>query len=280
MLKLINNTQFSAGLYSGRDKNGQHQLTCVIKAGFSFDQAGNLSLINPAPEIEEVDRYLGDPNKSSLVAANEIMPYKEKSEILVYGIAHPPTVKSIITEVGIRIHWSDDLTWEKQLRVFGKRVWQKTLFGRISGKPELLLEVPIRYEYAYKSSFNPAGISLPQIEQGPRFINKPADKVKVAGFGPIPPAWHLRDIFNMAPDDQQFERFFIGGEKITLKGLFKSPHEVSLVLPKIKPKLTPTENICCDTLIIDTDKKNLQLIWRAGVFWHVNDQRRKILTIL
>lgn len=310
MLELINPLQnYTAKFYTGYDKNQQHQLTCVIKSGWRFDLNGQLTNLTPPPEIEEIDRYFGEPGKSSLIAAHEVMPYKNGSEIIIYGTAQPPSPTSTAAEVSITIH-SPNKTWQKKLKIFGPRKWQSILVGQIPGKPQLLQPLPLRYEYAYGgqdpktqsySPANPAGVgfttsaigrdlSLPQIEDI-HFISKISDRPHPAGFGPIPVAWQLAGKkslkpiapSNMAPLDQQFQQPFIGNEKITLCGFVNIPSYqiITFNLPTIKPQLQLSLDNnktmlapICDTVEINADTMTLNLTWRIGIPWRVNDQRR------
>lgn len=108
MIKMINNPKYSAGLYPGWNKNGKHQLTCVIKTGFNFDVNGSLTAMSAPPTIEEVSKFSGEPNQSSLIAAYEIMPYKDRSEILIYGTAQFPK------KMSAHINWNDKISWKKK----------------------------------------------------------------------------------------------------------------------------------------------------------------------
>jgi hypothetical protein len=138
----------------------------------------------------------------------------------------------------------------------------------------------------------PAGSELPQIEIGPGFITSPGSRPEPAGFGPIPSHWAPRvqvfqkfgpelegknlppDLFNVAPLDQRFPRPFEGEEILTLRGLVAgAPAEgVRIRLPKLRPEpvlVIDDENhstleTVCDTLVVDGNRQELHLLWRAG----------------
>jgi hypothetical protein len=303
MLEIINKSPFAANLYPGFDKDYNHQLTCVIKAGFEFNDQGQLYINDTPPDIEETDRFNGERNQSSLLATSEIMPFKHNSEILLYGTAQVPRRDSIITEVSIRIKWPNNKIWQKRLRVFGQRTWQKTLLGTIPSIPKTLQPIPIQYEYAYGGdgySANPIGMGftnkpfgnknamLPHIELMPKFINKITDRPTPAGFAPLPSYWQAQS-YSQAPSDQQFAQPFTGDEIISIKGMLANlptTQEVTLKFPKTKPdlflQLDQQQKILdakCDTVIINTDQQTMYLIWRAGIAWQINDQRNGILII-
>ena len=150
---------------------------------------------------------------------------------------------------------------------------------------------------------------LPRIEQGPGFVTRPTHKPAPAGFGPLPVFWQPRvdeygetaaqeetspacpwtaeaepTLHNAAPADQRFAAPFTGGEEVHLAGCFPglSPKQVvRLAIPRLAPQLCtvidggiePLEPVC-DTLVIDTEKRTLCLVWRAGVAWDLLDPRQ------
>jgi hypothetical protein len=146
--------------------------------------------------------------------------------------------------------------------------------------------------------FRTKGLTLPQIECGPTFIASPASRVPPAGFGPLAPHWEPRSkeaadidteavefggcpwsteppetLYNVAPRDQRFDHPFEGIMTLQLKGLVaNAPEDILIHLPEIKPLLCFEEQPAiemappqCDTLVIDTDKQQIHLIWRAAL---------------
>ncbi len=188
MLQLINHhTHYHAGLYSGK-VGAQNELICVIKRAWRFTREGDLQTINPAPAIIEVDQFRGKVNHSSLIAAREIMPYKEKGEIILYGSAQKPMANHVMTLVTLSIEWENQIKfecyknnfnkkpssnrelrsntlldqsftpikktgankWNKSLFIFGERQWHMTLFGAKLSKPKPIeAPIPLIYELAY-----------------------------------------------------------------------------------------------------------------------------------
>jgi hypothetical protein len=146
--------------------------------------------------------------------------------------------------------------------------------------------------------FRTKGLSLPQIECGSSFITSPASRVKPAGFGPLAPHWEPRckeasdidieavkfggcpwskepseTLYNTAPLDQRFDRPFEGVLTLQLRGLVAdAPQDILIHLPEIKPLLSfegqpkiEIEPPRCDTLIIDTDQRQIHLVWRTAL---------------
>lgn len=214
MFELDNRSAWAAGLYPGWSRSGERQMTLVLKASFAFDAKGTLTPMAAPASIEETDRYFGEPGKSSLAAAGETVPFKQGGELLLFGTAHPPKADATITEVAVGLRRANDRFWEKTLRVFGPRRWDKGLLGISVSKPAPLASLPLRYEHAYGGcdpnhddklyAQNPAGVgysdkgwrvggmALPQIEIGPKFISGPTQRVTPAGFGPLAPFWEPR----------------------------------------------------------------------------------------
>lgn len=330
MYQLDNPTVWSAGLYPGWNSQGQRQFTFVLKAGFTLAADGRLAPL-PHPTIEEADRYRGDPKRSSLEAACEIVPFKKGGELLLSGTAYPPQKGSTVTEVEVGIRLSDGRTWTKTLRVFGQRCWTTKLLMTIPGSPAPLDPTPLTYENAYGGfdqrnpedfyGANPAGkgysqrglwikdLELPQIEIGPRFISSPMQRPAPAGFGPISPLWEPRlkvfagldlrptedggcpwgeagvppNLHNTAPTDQRFEKPFAGGETLTLRGFIpESPKDMAVQIPKLRPdvslvignQMTGKIDTSLDTIVVDTDRKHLGLIFRGTLPW-VADVKEK-----
>jgi len=151
------------------------------------------------------------------------------------------------------------------------------------------------------------GVLIPQIEHGQTYISSPSQKPMSAGFGPIAPTWEPRislypqidnhditaspygknpppNIHNVAPQDQQFDRPFVGAEVLTLLGFY--PENVALQIPKndfqvdlFIGETAERLDLICDTVIVDTDAKTLQQIYRVGIPWEQNDPRTAMLII-
>ncbi len=214
MFELDNRSDWAAGLYPGWSRDGKRQMTLVFKVACRFDAHGRVTPLTPPPAIEEADRYHGEPGRSSLAAACETVPFKDGGELLLSGTAHPPKAGSTVMEVSVGLRRADDRFWEKTLRLFGPRRWDKGLLGISAGRPAPLAPLLLRYEHAYGGAdpnhedqlygANPVGsgfsqkgwrvkgMVLPQIEIGPKFITAPTQRVVPAGLGPIAPFWEPR----------------------------------------------------------------------------------------
>ncbi len=144
------------------------------------------------------------------------------------------------------------------------------------------------------------GQAMPRIEWPNRLVRRPSDTRPPAGFGPLPAGWSPRvelgaitggdgadangcphapgapaDLHNTAPADQRFPAPFRGGETLYLKGFFPETAEtVRLTLPDSAPVLRLVDGgegraveAILDTLIVDTDRRHIHRVWRAGLPW-------------
>ena len=214
MFELDNRSDWSAGLYPGWSRDGERQITVVFKNAYSYDPHGRVTALTPVPALEETERYHGEPGQSSLAAACETVPFKDGGEFLLCGTAYPAKAGATMMEISVGLRRADDSFWEKSLRLFGPRQWNKGLLGISASKPAPLESVPLRYEYAYGGvepnhaeqlcAANPVGcgfsqkgwrvkgMALPQIEIGPKYITAPTQRVSPGGYAPLAPFWEPR----------------------------------------------------------------------------------------
>ncbi len=320
MLHLDNRSPYGAGLFPGWSQTRRFQETLVVKAGFRFDAGGQLAPLNPPPAIETADEHYGPPLKTSLAAVAEVMPFKMGGELYVYGTAQPPPHARVM-EVELGLEGNGRALWKNTLRITGKRTWRRKMFGLEPTDPEVLTPVPLRYELAYGGCNehaghetdwrNPVGtgytkaqraqgMALPQIEGEGRFLSRPGDAVRPAGWGPLASFWSPRrelhakphvaaartpecpygqhvppDFFNVAPAALRFARAFQAGDRLSLRGLVRDvayAGRVALELPDLRLSAVLTEGraeravpLSCDTLIVDCDQQTLCLVLRGAI---------------
>ncbi|WP_305047143.1 DUF2169 family type VI secretion system accessory protein [Geoalkalibacter sp.] len=156
------------------------------------------------------------------------------------------------------------------------------------------------------------GLELPQLETGPRCITSPTARPAPAGFGPLSPLWEPRlgafaalnadatpqvgcpwgrevaaDLFNAAPRDQRFAEPFRGGECLTLRGMVAgAPSGVPVHLPRLRPEVrrvragqVETVEVCCDTLVMDTDARQIHLVYRAALSWEARNNDNVLVVV-
>jgi hypothetical protein len=148
----------------------------------------------------------------------------------------------------------------------------------------------------YKTRDKEANCLLPSLEQKP-FITSTKDRPKPAGFGAIGMAWSPRielfqkldadaaaegqcpypsnvpsNLYNSAPEDQQLKSRLSKACIVTLTGFYDSSLQINLPYPDDQVRLICSDahgikklKPQCDTLILDTDKKTLSLVYRTGI---------------
>lgn len=213
-MQLDNLSPWAADLTPGWGRNRAMQLTCTIKTGFQWDDAGQLTAL-PAEDcpLIHADEYRNDdPEAGSLVAAADTVPFKSGFEWLLSGSVFPsPGAKQHLLSVSIETN----PTLRKAIYVHGPRQWERTLFGWVPGKASQVQAMPITWEQAFggqattdkgktkRYDSNPVGcgyypaakrnqsLTMPCFETKP-FISSVKDQPVPAGYGPISLTWSPR----------------------------------------------------------------------------------------
>ncbi|MFY0666085.1 MAG: DUF2169 domain-containing protein [Natronospirillum sp.] len=153
--------------------------------------------------------------------------------------------------------------------------------------------------------FNPSTWGMndpraPRIEYENSFQAQINRNARPAGYGPLPVHWAPRtktqgeplseeelnqticplgegfhaSLHHCAPDDQQLPGYLQGGEHMHLSGFFADqPGGTDLQLPAWsnqvqligKQTLAQTYELVCDTVVVDTEERQLSLIYRLGI---------------
>lgn len=214
-MNLDNQTPFEAQHYAIADKAGNDLLLVVVKATYSFNAQGVLTVSEQPQTIEMADVYYGDPAETSIKYASDFSFGKTATDIALTGHAYSLPPEHRETYVSLKIGVLQHL-----VKVFGNRVWIKK-FGllAISG-PQPFEKIPIVYERSfggYDSSHkdpekheyesrNPVGVGfrskigslpiehspLPNFENPENLIKSISDRPVPVGFGYIGPSWQPR----------------------------------------------------------------------------------------
>lgn len=154
--------------------------------------------------FEERDGWLRSMNQLKAHQYLDTCMPKAFPEVLHSGSAHSPGGAPLINlSVGLRIG-----KVEKNLEVFGNRIWQKKWLGYSRTDPIQFSTMPLCWEnsYGFKGSDNnPNGVgtlsagsanevlvSLPNIYYPGEALSSPNASVRSAGFGPLEPQWPVR----------------------------------------------------------------------------------------
>jgi hypothetical protein len=220
---------------------------------------------------------------------------------LVLGIEHADGYREKRLHVSGHRHWQRSLlgmqaTAPSLLKPTPLR-YENTWGGRDSGNElDVCAANPAGTGYTRHSrSLDEA--PLPAIMLPGQRVSRAGQQSEPAGYGPIPVHWEPRamlhepcdeqavargacpypdpipaDIHNYAPLDQRFAAPFRGDELVLLQGFFEARRDpVRVRLPGVEPLLWVDRNggeqlePVCDTLIIDTDLRQLHLVYRASI---------------
>lgn len=146
-MELINATSLPASCIPGLDPDGGERLVAVVKGSYIFpDGTDGIPVAAPVQEPLEVnDRYFGEPGQSALCRENDFAPGKPACDVILHGNAHAPHGQPTSDlQVGLTIG-----SWEKTVRVFGDRTWQKHWLRLKPGAPAPFTVMPLTYERAF-----------------------------------------------------------------------------------------------------------------------------------
>ena len=207
-----NYTPFPGMAFESWGKAEEKWTTVVLKGTFAIRAGGPMKAVPEQADIVLAPEYWGDPVTSSMRFDSDLAPHKPAADIHVIGSAkapgRAPTARwGVMVEVG---------SVRKTAVVCGPRIWQRGMLGGWSmTEPVPVLEVPLRYEFAFGGTWgegrsatvcewNPIGRGFrtgllgdgtaiaPQIESPRHPITSPNDSGFPEGFGPCSPAWLMR----------------------------------------------------------------------------------------
>ncbi len=207
MWALRNKTPYAAERNWIRDTQGVHWWIVAVRATFTLNAAGELSLDDEQPPPSLEPEYTGDPNCSSLRRDSDLLGRVPGTDILVLGKAYAPHGRPA-SHVPVMFRMG---ALEKQIVVYGNRVYYQGAMGRTMTSPQRFVEQPIDYTLAYGGALrsdpdparhriderNPIGRGFPDdariwINQPAHCIEYPSGSVSSrgpAGLGPIDRAW-------------------------------------------------------------------------------------------
>lgn len=120
---------------------------CVsAKVTLQWDEAGRLRTLPRQPDWIRNDVWSARENRSSLLAASELIPFKPTTDVLVVGSVRPPDGRPARSWAGALIVG----VREKRLRFYGPRHWRHGLMsGWTLSEPEPCSQLSLTYENAY-----------------------------------------------------------------------------------------------------------------------------------
>jgi hypothetical protein len=209
-----NLTPFAAEELLLLDEEGAQVITLVVKATYAILDRG-LELAEEQAPIVKTPIYYGAPGASSLKVETEASYTKMATDVVLLGHAQPE--QATATELDVVLSCGPI---RKQVRVYGDRIWKRSLGLPTITAPRPFERIPLLYERSFggwdKSSLDPKdhraetrnpvgvgylrpdverdvqGLSLPNLEDPTELIQKPAERPKPAGFGYVCPHWAPR----------------------------------------------------------------------------------------
>lgn len=192
--------------------DGREAVSIIVKATWLVDDEGALQL----PLVPRPVRRSGVPRfadrASSMLYPSDVAPLKLGTDVLVVGTAVPPDSQATQTSVALRVANADTLLVDKEVQVFGPRVWKRGVLNVTPGSPEPLVPTALSWENTYGGTLegddflyepqNPVGSGIardpsdlvgqavPPIESraAPLGSKRPVP----AGMGPVETSWEPR----------------------------------------------------------------------------------------
>lgn len=215
-IALINETPYPAFGFDTELYDAQEYYSLAAKASFLLSARG-LSPMEEQPPLNMADRYFGEPGSSSLIAPTDLIPYRERTDVLVTGEARAPDgepAQRWLAQVQVG-------ALSKTLQVTGPRHWRHRGIGGWELGPFAPVRcVPLLYEYAFGGEHptsedaardvwlaNPVGRGFgekskwdkdrewlaPQLLASDEALaSAPGKNYRTANFGPVPGDWAPR----------------------------------------------------------------------------------------
>lgn len=233
------------------------------------------------------DTWFGEPEMSSLKTATDLVCKKKRSEILLTGNAW--------NAAGSSREWLAEFQvgdFRRTISVCGPCEWRYKDNEWKLGHSGLTDRVPLRFELASFSEFNPVGRRLPEYADtqcefpAPQLSSSPGavcrswpSRVRYAkGFNshwqkhtrPFYPDEFDFTFLSCAPPEQQYVGFLKGDEKVVFNGLLPTRAKFTGFLPGIRllaelymgVQAPEQRLLLADTLTCYTDEEQLTLMWR------------------
>ena len=214
MWLLKNHTPFEAERSWVRDKDGAEVWLVAVKGTFIIGQDGSTKVADEQMKVLFAPEFRGVPNQSSLIYDSDLYHTKMRTDVILHGYAYAPGGRPTkMVEATLKI-----ANIQKTVRVFGDRIWERSLIGVTMSEPKRLTRMPLIYERAFGGADviskdprehdweprNPVGTGFahkkehliakpaPNIEDPRSLITHWKSRPDPIGFGPIAGHWSPR----------------------------------------------------------------------------------------
>lgn len=216
MLELVNRTPFAAGLLPMWNREAQPVALLVVKCTFEVDCDQVTSPAEQQVPLCLADEYYGEPERTSIRAANDLALYKPAVDLAIVGSFYaPPGTAVQQLNAGLMIGKA-----VRRLQVTGDRTWIASVFDYRATAPAPFERMPINYERSYGGADldsvelrNPVGRGyrardaevdgclLPNIEWEDAPLQHWKERPEPAGLGFVAPSWLPRSQYGGTYDD-------------------------------------------------------------------------------
>ena len=321
-MEMINPTPLTVSPLFMTDRHGADTLVAVVKATWRIDRDGTLSLAEEQVPIYLEPAYHGEPGASSLLHDTDAVLVKPGTDCILLGHAWAPRVGVNSVDVSLAVG-----PVRRTVRVFGERCWVRRLWTTSASRPEPFESIALLWERSFGgadlSSPDPAGhevclenpvgrgllarktkleidgMRLPNLEDPACPIEKPRDRPRPMGFGPVPPYWQPRAgyagtyddrwrnddsplppqdldprFYASAPHGLTTLRYLSGAEEVLIQNAAKAGRlrfELPGVTPRVTVRLGTGEkelSMNLDTVIVEPDEARLVQVWRGNCAVH------------
>ncbi len=282
--------------------DGAPALTVVCKATFTL-RPGESPLAAQQDAPAEDDTYWDDDPQRSLSSATDLVPFKERVDVVVVGYAFSRApARSVVARLSvgtvdkaIEVHNDRAFGADGVLREGSPFTKMRLRWERAAGGPETSNPVGMRFDQPDARG----NLMLPNLQPLTATMTRHGDTFEPIGFGPIAPLWPERltkihrsalgwspygwtqaplpegldpGYFNVAPLDQQLDAL-PSGVPLFLEHLHAEHDHLSTQLAEVVPRAVVERPgqapqalaLVRDTLTIDTDRGICHLVWRGTV---------------
>ncbi|NAX23287.1 DUF2169 family type VI secretion system accessory protein [Vibrio sp. V39_P1S14PM300] len=286
-----------------RDHNGHEVWVLTAKRQWRWIEKQWME--ERAEQVFDDPVYLGEAGFSAMQVDHDFPVYKQNTDVVVYGKARA-YAKRPVTYMECRLLVDGHI--DKTLAVHGSRHWVEHAGSVTIAKPQPFIERDMDYSMALggdernRIGGGIADSNRELLEQNVPSVFYPKEdwsanpaKVKVAGFGPVPPFFAQRfryagtfdqqweeerrpllpldfdgRFFQSAPIDQQCKGYLQGGERMMLSG-FSHDDTLSFRIPAEQYRarvMFGDEPVVADmpiyTVFVDTEQQIITLAYTAA----------------
>jgi hypothetical protein len=278
MLRIDNRTPFASMLVPAIDERGGGYAFVVLKGTYALEPGRAPRLAEEQLPLQPADAAWGEPGRSSIRYACDLLPPKPGTDVVLVGSAH---ARSAVSELDVTLRAG---ALQKTVRVIGDRVFYRRLGSFAISDAAPFTSMPLVYERAFGGADGDAheprnhvgvgfvapsggadleGRRLPNLEDPAALLRAPGDRPPPAGFGFVSPSWMPRlayagtfderwrreqcpllpedfdrRFYHAAHPDLCAARPFVGGEAIAATHALPGGRKLELQLPAPSLALT------------------------------------------